>query len=730
MGFLKAKKRRAATIIFVASMLFSIISAPIPADMTAEASSPPDIEGHWAQENIQSWIDRDLAAGYPDGTFQPDEEVTRAEFVTFMNRAFDIAETETPRSPGFKDVHKEDWHHDNVAAAVQEGLLTGYPDGTFRPERSITREEAAAIIDRLLEPEYTGENGNDSDNESNSGSNSDSNSDSNSGSGNESANPAENDALLLDRFTDAEDISQWAEKSVSAVDAAGIMSGYPDGTFRPGYPITRAETVSSLDRAMEFAAHPKPPVRFEVVPEELTMEVGEELYIQVYVTDPLDNFTITYESTAENIATVHEDGLVTAVAKGEASIEVTVSAAGYRPATETVAVSVQDEPEEVEKHIITFHEINKLENVEITLYSDENFEEQVGDPVTTDEEGNAIKELPDGDYWFTAIRWQYPDYQGNFTVEGEAKVVEFGEELGSISGEVALFNQEGNPNSAIELEILLRARDSDYLDRTYRISLYTNADDGTHTYGYIIENVVPGTYNVRANATGHLPDKVENLPVGTGEKVENINLELRASFEARQSEQTWQGIPLKADFENFTGADGEYDIQVQCDTIIPESFTVEDVFFTDGQAHEVVILDGDETLIKAHHPLITFTIDGVESYNEFVIAQQISDQSYMIGGSGTYSDEREKITFEVEALDLVGDRITYQYVEIGRLYIDNKNVTGQTSIEWNDDIWKVTVTEQEEEPAARVKFELSLVYTWTDTVVELEPAMWEELEGV
>jgi len=460
------------------------------------------------------------------------------------------------------------------------------------------------------------------------------------------------------------------------------------------------------------------------------MEVGEEAYIQVYVTDPLDNFTIAYESTAENIATVDEEGLVTALAEGEAGIEITVTAAGYRSATETVTVSAKDEPEEVEQHPITFNEINTLENVEITLYSDENFEEQVGDPVTTDEEGNATKELPDGDYWFTATRWQYPDYQGNFTVEGEAKIVEFGEELGSISGEVALFDQEGNPNSAIELEILLRARDSDYLDRVYRISLDTNADDGTHTYAYIIEDVVPGAYNVRANASGHITDKVENVPVAIGEEVENLDLELKASFEARQAEQTWQGIPLKVDFEDFAGEDGEYDIQVECDTFIPESFTVEDVPFTDGQAHEVVILDGDETLIKAHHPLITFTIDGVESYNEFVIAQQISDQSYMIGGSGTYSDEREKITFEVEALDLVGDRITYQYVEIGRLYIDNKNVTGQTSIEWNDDIWKVTVTEQEEEPAARVKFELSLVYTWTDTVVELEPAMWEELEGV
>lgn len=97
-------------------------------------------------------------------------------------------------------------------------------------------------------------------------------------------------------------------------------------------------------------------------------------------------------------------------------------------------------------------------------------------------------------------------------------------------------------------------------------------------------------------------------------------------------------------------------------------------------------------------------------------------------GNGIYDEGAEEIVFEIEALDLVGDRITYQFVDVDRLYITNEEVTQQASTSWDNDAWKVTV-EGQDEPADDHEFELSLEYTWSGKVVELnETLTWEELK--
>ena len=76
----------------------------------------------------------------------------------------------------------------------------------------------------------------------------------------------------------------------------------------------------------------------------------------------------------------------------------------------------------------------------------------------------------------------------------------------------------------------------------------------------------------------------------------------------------------------------------------------------------------------------------------------------------------------------MGDRITYQFVEVDRLDIANEEITRQASTSWDDDVWKVTV-EGQDEPADDHEFELSLEYTWCDKVVELDETLtWEELK--
>lgn len=192
-------------------ILVVLVLAALLCSATALAAPEfTDIEGHWAETELRSWIAAGLAGGYPDGTFRPDEAVTRAEFAAFVNRAF--ATPRAAQGADFPDVPADAWFYQEVSNAVEAGLMSGYPDGTFRPQQNIIRQEAAAVLSRLL-----------------------------------NLAPAPGQV-----FADADEIASWAQNAVAAVSAAGIMGGYPDGTFRPLAPITRAETLVTLDRGRAY----------------------------------------------------------------------------------------------------------------------------------------------------------------------------------------------------------------------------------------------------------------------------------------------------------------------------------------------------------------------------------------------------------------------------------------------------------------------------------------------
>lgn len=177
--------------------------------MAGVAFAATDIGSHWAGEQIQKWVSKGLASGYPDGTFKPNNQITRAEFVALANRAF---EKQNPAATvSFKDVKSTDWYYAEVAAAKAAGYISGYEDGTFRPNSPISRQEAASIVSRLLNLEVS-------------------------------------DTQAT--FSDAASIPAWSKGAINAVVANNIMGGYPDGTFKPANNITRAEAVVTLDRAL------------------------------------------------------------------------------------------------------------------------------------------------------------------------------------------------------------------------------------------------------------------------------------------------------------------------------------------------------------------------------------------------------------------------------------------------------------------------------------------------
>src|SRR5665647_3590275 len=212
MGKLFTNLKKRVAILTVLCMVLTLAPSP------TFATTVSDISGHWAQTTIQSWTDNNLIKGYPDGTFKLDNNITRAEFITLVNGAFGYSKT-APIS--FTDVDQNAWYASAISVAAEAGYILGYPDGTMRPDNPISLEEAATIIMKINKLE---------------------------------ANPS-----AANTFTDAASLT-WSKGAVGAVFAAGIMIGYPDGSFGPQKLIKRGEAAVALDRAMKYIAGPVTPL--------------------------------------------------------------------------------------------------------------------------------------------------------------------------------------------------------------------------------------------------------------------------------------------------------------------------------------------------------------------------------------------------------------------------------------------------------------------------------------
>lgn len=156
---------------------------------------------HWAYASINQLCQKGAVSGYKDGSFRPDDPITRAEFITILVKALDLHATATAQN--FSDTANH-WAQENIATAASLGIAGGYADGSFKPDELITREQMAVMAVKAAGVT--------------------------AGFG-ETA------------FTDNEEISFWAKGSVLAAVDAGIMTGYPDNTFRPQGNATRAEAV-------------------------------------------------------------------------------------------------------------------------------------------------------------------------------------------------------------------------------------------------------------------------------------------------------------------------------------------------------------------------------------------------------------------------------------------------------------------------------------------------------
>ncbi|MBR2736465.1 MAG: S-layer homology domain-containing protein, partial [Firmicutes bacterium] len=142
-----------ATVMLSLVMTFAVIAAPLYLPGAAEQSTASaavnlkDIANHWARTYIQKAVDKGIVNGYDDNTFRPDKNVTRAEFVKMINGTLGNTGTVLP---DFSDVTSDMWFYTDVSKGVAACYVSGYGDGAFGPDNTITRQEAAVLLSRIV----------------------------------------------------------------------------------------------------------------------------------------------------------------------------------------------------------------------------------------------------------------------------------------------------------------------------------------------------------------------------------------------------------------------------------------------------------------------------------------------------------------------------------------------------------------------------------------------------
>ncbi len=172
-----------------------------------------DVLNHWAKGNIEFLAAREVIKGKDAENFDPDGNITRAEFVTMLVNSINGVTVTGTQSAGFTDVLVGDWFTDYVNWAVASGIVSGYGDGKFGPNDPITREQIALMMDNFIKKSIQVDLEN-----------------------------VQDQSI----FTDEAQINSWAAAAVAEMQRCGIISGRPDGTFAPQATATRAEAATII----------------------------------------------------------------------------------------------------------------------------------------------------------------------------------------------------------------------------------------------------------------------------------------------------------------------------------------------------------------------------------------------------------------------------------------------------------------------------------------------------
>lgn len=198
-------KRKALSLILAFAMAVSLFT------VGASAAEPTygDTAGHWAEASIERWSGYGIIQG-SNGKFDPDGQLTCAQLATILARLLKLS---AAKDAGFIDNPADAWYYDAINRCAAAGILKGNGDGTVTPNASITRERAMVMLGRALGIE-----------------------------------PIENPNLT--QFTDGAQVASYARGMLAALIRAGIVGGVTADQLAPQNNITRAATVTILDRAI------------------------------------------------------------------------------------------------------------------------------------------------------------------------------------------------------------------------------------------------------------------------------------------------------------------------------------------------------------------------------------------------------------------------------------------------------------------------------------------------
>lgn len=172
-----------------------------------------DTKGHWAEKEINSLSLNGMISGYTDNSFKPDKNMTRAELVTVINRLLGNKEENTKYVP---DINAKDWFYSEVRKGIQSGIIKGNSEGYVRPNDLVTREEAIVMLQRALVPIDT--------------------------------------SSVIHEYNDFNEVSEWSKESVITFLKENYINGYSDNTIRPKKNITRAEVVKLIENIVDVYA--------------------------------------------------------------------------------------------------------------------------------------------------------------------------------------------------------------------------------------------------------------------------------------------------------------------------------------------------------------------------------------------------------------------------------------------------------------------------------------------
>ncbi len=415
-------------------------------------------QGHWAYDYVEQAVALGLFRGIDETTFAPNGSMTRGMFMTVLNRlSGEAVDNEAPT--GFEDVAAGQYYTGAIAWAVEKGITTGMTETTFGPGVATTRQQAAAFLYRYAE-----------------------------GAGLELP---EDEAVT---FTDEASISGYAKEAVTAMAAAGIITGYTDGTFQPEKTITRAEAAAMFIRFREKAlpAAEYYSVSFMANNARITVDGKETTFCAIsqresltFAVEALENYTIVGATTSSGKLEKNEDGTWTLSEVNE-NVIISVLTESTLPETYTISFDLRNALVTVDGETVTQVTVTEGESLTFTAEADNGY--VIAQVIAS---AGTLTDNGDGTYTLTEI-------------EGDAEITV-----------VAVENQQPVEPEAYTISFVTDEGVKVYVDGVETDTATVTSADNSFTFVYELTAEHTQIYTAEVAPAGHL-NRAGNAYVLTG----------------------------------------------------------------------------------------------------------------------------------------------------------------------------------------------------------------------